>query len=585
MAFAESFHNQSSVLRINVMVVDDDPVFLKVISRMLEKSKYRDPSIMDIRVIAEGDPFKALSTLKHQRNNIDLIIIDYYMPGMNGLQLKRKISEEIGNLPFIVMSSDTNKEQESLTCGAMGFLAKPIKPIDLPKIYQIALTSKRNGKSWSEPNHKEACVNVPQQLKMLPEQANILKTKKKCTSKPDSRSLISTNGSGLSTDNSRKNRKRKPNGSPGEDGESSSQPPKKPKITWTDGLQDLFLQAIRHIGLDKAVPKKILAFMNVPDLTRENIASHLQKYRIFLKKVAKQGLMSIKPGRGMESMFRYTHIKDPYFNHSTTSTSWYDTSLNNRSFYSKSGHGFGQSRLLSDTRAPDSFNPMPHNYMNGSSSTYEPHRSESGSDFTLPIQSNISLLNQASQNEERRSFYEPHEMANKVSQTSQVHGFGQLGPSSTIGNNFNTNMMSSFGSFTPNQPGLSHVSYGMQSFLNNENTTYNLQPHANATTHQNLELDKTNELPYNFQLDQNKQQHIGEEASTKFDLSSNFSAELNQILSLEDDGDMTSVNVNQGETSNTFTALEIHPPSFTMNPNENQVEQDFIYSLFNTDMN
>lgn len=41
MAFAQSFDNQSSDLRINVMVVDDDPVFLGVVSRMLEKSKYR----------------------------------------------------------------------------------------------------------------------------------------------------------------------------------------------------------------------------------------------------------------------------------------------------------------------------------------------------------------------------------------------------------------------------------------------------------------------------------------------------------------------------------------------------------------
>lgn len=41
MAFAQSFDNQSSDLRINVMVVDDDPVFLGVISRMLEKSTYR----------------------------------------------------------------------------------------------------------------------------------------------------------------------------------------------------------------------------------------------------------------------------------------------------------------------------------------------------------------------------------------------------------------------------------------------------------------------------------------------------------------------------------------------------------------
>jgi len=41
MASAQSFYNQSSVLKINVMVVDDDHVFLDIMSRMLQHSKYR----------------------------------------------------------------------------------------------------------------------------------------------------------------------------------------------------------------------------------------------------------------------------------------------------------------------------------------------------------------------------------------------------------------------------------------------------------------------------------------------------------------------------------------------------------------
>lgn len=142
------------------------------------------------------------------------------------------------------MSSDTNKEQESLTSGAMCFIPKPIKATDLTKIYQFAVTYKRNSKSilWTEHNNKDTDVRVPQQMQLLPEQANVQKTKKKCT--PDSRSVNSTNYSCVSTDGSRKNRKRKPTGG------SSSQPSKKSKVTWTDSLHDLFLQAMHHIGYD-----------------------------------------------------------------------------------------------------------------------------------------------------------------------------------------------------------------------------------------------------------------------------------------------------------------------------------------------
>ncbi|AEC07932.2 response regulator 13 [Arabidopsis thaliana] len=572
MAFAQSVYNQSSVLKINVMVVDDNRVFLDIWSRMLEKSKYRE-----ITVIAVDYPKKALSTLKNQRDNIDLIITDYYMPGMNGLQLKKQITQEFGNLSVLVMSSDPNKEEESLSCGAMGFIPKPIAPTDLPKIYQFALTYKRNGKSTlsTEQNQKDANVSVPQQIMLVPEQAYVLKTKKKnCSSKSDTRTVNSTNVSHVSTNGSRKNRKRKPKGGPSDDGESLSQPPKKKKIWWTNPLQDLFLQAIQHIGYDKVVPKKILAIMNVPYLTRENVASHLQKYRLFVKRVVHQGRFSMLSDRGKDSMFRQTHIKEPYVNYYTPSTSWYETSLNNRSFYSESVHG--HSRLLSEAREPVRYNQMSYNYMNR----------------------NISFENQPSQNEETRTVFEPPVMANKISQTSQVLGFGQLGPSAISGHNFNTNMMSSYGSLTPNQPGTSHFSYGMQSVLNNENATYNPQPPANATTQPNLDelpqlenlnlyndLGNTSELPYNisnFQSDDNKKQG-------------------------EEDGDWTFVNINQdqsnGESSNTIATPETNTPNFNINPNQNQgqavpeftdwsfldqqelVDDDFMNSLFNNDMN
>ncbi|KAL6124618.1 hypothetical protein ACLB2K_077130 [Fragaria x ananassa] len=62
--------------------------------------------------------------------------------------------------------------------------------------------------------------------------------------------------------------------------------PKKAKLIWTQELQARFLESIHFIGLERAVPKTILEVMNVEGLTRENVASHLQKYRQFLRRVA-----------------------------------------------------------------------------------------------------------------------------------------------------------------------------------------------------------------------------------------------------------------------------------------------------------
>ena len=56
---------------------------------------------------------------------------------------------------------------------------------------------------------------------------------------------------------------------------------KKMKIEWTRELHDKFVEAVETLGPDKAVPSRILEFMGThsPGLTRQNIASHLQKYR------------------------------------------------------------------------------------------------------------------------------------------------------------------------------------------------------------------------------------------------------------------------------------------------------------------
>ncbi|KAJ6804374.1 two-component response regulator-like APRR2 isoform X1 [Iris pallida] len=55
---------------------------------------------------------------------------------------------------------------------------------------------------------------------------------------------------------------------------------KRMKVDWTPELHKKFIQAVEELGVDQAIPSKILELMKVEGLTRHNIASHLQKYRI-----------------------------------------------------------------------------------------------------------------------------------------------------------------------------------------------------------------------------------------------------------------------------------------------------------------
>ncbi|KAK9822537.1 hypothetical protein WJX74_001990 [Apatococcus lobatus] len=60
---------------------------------------------------------------------------------------------------------------------------------------------------------------------------------------------------------------------------------KKQKVEWTDDLHDRFVRAVETLGADSAVPSKILEIMGpvAAGLTRQNIASHLQKFRHSIK--------------------------------------------------------------------------------------------------------------------------------------------------------------------------------------------------------------------------------------------------------------------------------------------------------------
>ncbi|KAL2550331.1 two-component response regulator ARR10-like [Forsythia ovata] len=147
---------------------------------------------------------------------------------------------------------------KGLENGAAFFIVKPICPDNLRDLWQFAAMKKQNQVVIEE------------------------------TNKSSDETAVSQSSVNEDRDSKKEHsRKKSPIKEGNEKGEGNSgAKSKKGKVIWTNSLHNRFLEAIRSIGLDRAVPKKILEVMNVPGLTRENVASHLQKYRIFLKRVA-----------------------------------------------------------------------------------------------------------------------------------------------------------------------------------------------------------------------------------------------------------------------------------------------------------
>ncbi|KAL5973392.1 PHO85 cyclin-1 [Asimina triloba] len=86
-----------------------------------------------------------------------------------------------------------------------------------------------------------------------------------------------------STDCGGKGRKFDPAEEP--DGDPFARTLKRPRLVWTPQLHKRFIDVVSHLGVKNAFPKTIMQLMNVEGLTRENVASHLQKYRLYLKRM------------------------------------------------------------------------------------------------------------------------------------------------------------------------------------------------------------------------------------------------------------------------------------------------------------
>jgi len=103
-----------------ILIVDDEPVWLKVLKQMLETKGYV------VKEAASGAD--ALNTLKHYEP--DLILLDVRMPDMNGFDLLDHIKQlpKLASKPVVFVSAmdDFHAKKVARELGAADYLLKPI---------------------------------------------------------------------------------------------------------------------------------------------------------------------------------------------------------------------------------------------------------------------------------------------------------------------------------------------------------------------------------------------------------------------------------------------------------------------------
>ncbi|MCW2101380.1 sigma-54-dependent transcriptional regulator [Pseudomonas helleri] len=101
----------------NVLVVDDEPKLCDLLSSALTQN--------DVHVFTAGNGLQALAILEQE--DIDLVISDWRMPGMDGPQLLAEVKVRYPQLPVIVMTaySTVKNAVQSMRNGAYDYIAKP----------------------------------------------------------------------------------------------------------------------------------------------------------------------------------------------------------------------------------------------------------------------------------------------------------------------------------------------------------------------------------------------------------------------------------------------------------------------------
>jgi len=123
------------MISLNVLIVDSDPVSVKLLTTMLQKAG------CNFNFTESSSAVNAASILKANQN-FDIIIVDLNLSGIDGIELLRiiKAEDQLNSIPVVITTSDDTRKNEAIGFGASSFLVKPISLKTLQEKFKDVLS-------------------------------------------------------------------------------------------------------------------------------------------------------------------------------------------------------------------------------------------------------------------------------------------------------------------------------------------------------------------------------------------------------------------------------------------------------------
>jgi DNA-binding NtrC family response regulator len=134
-------------LKGRILIVDDDPHFLRVLHRILSGENFV--------VTATSNPCEAIELLRS--NSFDLLICDLRMPECDGLNVLQDLRRSGSEMPVIILTAygEVDTYLEAMNAGATEYLNKPIKSDELVQVVRICLHKGNNRRNSKRSNNPE----------------------------------------------------------------------------------------------------------------------------------------------------------------------------------------------------------------------------------------------------------------------------------------------------------------------------------------------------------------------------------------------------------------------------------------------
>jgi len=160
---ARKFIPSSDLRGMKVLVVDDNETSRKILANILSSFSF------DVTVAATGA--EGISELKAagKKNPIELVIMDWKMPGMDGIETSNLIKhdENLAKIPIIIMVTAYGREevrQQAADANLEGFLIKPVSQSTLFETLMAAF-SKEVGRVSRKSLKQDSAAELAQQIR------------------------------------------------------------------------------------------------------------------------------------------------------------------------------------------------------------------------------------------------------------------------------------------------------------------------------------------------------------------------------------------------------------------------------------